>query len=244
MRRALQEPPHLDLTRYGWSRDEETKSLQPPPTKLPALDYVLKLVSCSCASETLCSTSKCGCVAAYLTCTAFCRCEGSSIYKNEQTKAVEYGSREVQFLCILTFCSDWSEAGSEMVWRLSSDGREVHFGIGVGIGVRVGIRGEIGKPRRATYGGREGSLLGRRSSVAVGAQNKCCPAQNVAQNKCCKRSTKQNVALLGFPPPIPTPIPECTSQPSELSRHTISDPASDQSEQKVKMHKNCTSRLP
>ena len=51
VRRALQEPPHLDPTQYGWSRDEETKSLQPPPTKLPALDYVLKLVSCSCASR-------------------------------------------------------------------------------------------------------------------------------------------------------------------------------------------------
>ena len=60
------------------------------------------------------------------------------------------------------------------------------------------------------------------------------------------------VALLGFPISpliptptlIPTPIPKCTSRPSELSHHTISDPASDQSEQKVKMHKNCTSRLP
>ena len=49
----------------------------------------------------------------------------------------------MQFLCILTFCSDWSEAGSEMVRRLSSDGREVHSGIGVGIGG--------GKPRRATF---------------------------------------------------------------------------------------------
>ena len=91
-KRALQEPPHLDPTQYGWSRDEQTKSLQPvmfPLTQLPPPDYVLKLVCCSYASETPCNTSKCGCVAANLTCTAFCHCEGSSICKNEQTKAVE-----------------------------------------------------------------------------------------------------------------------------------------------------------
>ena len=91
-KRALQEPPHLNPTQYGWSRDEEAKSLQPvmlPPTKLPAPEYVLKLVCCSCASETPCKTNRCGCVVAKLACTVFCHCQGSSICKNEQTKAVE-----------------------------------------------------------------------------------------------------------------------------------------------------------
>lgn len=96
---ALQEPPHLDPTQYGWFRDEETKSLRPimlPPTKLPAPDYVLKLVCCSCASETPCNTSRCGCVSANLTCTAFCHCEGSSTCKNEQTKAVEESESDTE----------------------------------------------------------------------------------------------------------------------------------------------------
>lgn len=91
-RRALQEPPDLDPTKYGWSRDMDTKSLQPvmlPSFKSPAPDYVLKLVCCSCSSETPCNSSKCGCVAANLACTAFCHCQGSSICRNEQTTIVE-----------------------------------------------------------------------------------------------------------------------------------------------------------
>lgn len=91
-RKALQEPPNLDPTTYGWFRDENTKSLQPimfPTSKSPAPDYILKLVCCSCASETPCSSTKCGCVAANLACTAFCHCQGSSVCRNEQTKAVE-----------------------------------------------------------------------------------------------------------------------------------------------------------
>ena len=91
-RKALQEPPNLDPTKYGWSRDEDTKSLQPvmlPSFKSSAPDYILKLVCCSCSSETPSSSSKCGCVAANLACTAFCNCQGSSACKNEQTKIVE-----------------------------------------------------------------------------------------------------------------------------------------------------------
>ena len=65
-RKALQEPPNLDPTEYGWFRDEEAKSLQPvtlPLSKPPAPDYILRLVCCSCTSERLCHSSRCGCVA-------------------------------------------------------------------------------------------------------------------------------------------------------------------------------------
>ena len=59
-RRALQEPPNVDPTKYGWFKDEQTKSLQPvtlPPLKLSAPDYIIKLVCCSCASERPCHSN-------------------------------------------------------------------------------------------------------------------------------------------------------------------------------------------
>lgn len=88
-RRALQDPPNIDPTEYGWVKDKETRSLQPvtlPPSRQPAPDYILKLVCCSCASETPCHSKACGCVAANLACTTFCLCQGSAICNNEQTK--------------------------------------------------------------------------------------------------------------------------------------------------------------
>ena len=96
-RKALQEPPSLDPTEYGWLKDEETKSMQPvmlPSTKSPAPDYILKLICCSCASESPCRSGKCGCVAANLACTVFCHCQGSSACKNEQTRAMEDSDEE------------------------------------------------------------------------------------------------------------------------------------------------------
>ena len=78
-RRALMhEPPNLYLAEYGWFKDEVTKSLQLVmllPTKLPAPDYILKLVCCSCSSAQPCHSSRCGCVAANLACTTFCHCQ-------------------------------------------------------------------------------------------------------------------------------------------------------------------------
>lgn len=97
-RKALQEPPNLDPTEYGWFKDEERKALQPvmlPPSRLSAPDYVLKLVCCSCASEKPCHSSRCGCVAANLACTTFCHCQGSSsVCNNEQTRATEESDEE------------------------------------------------------------------------------------------------------------------------------------------------------
>jgi len=89
-RRVLEDPLNFNPTEYGWIKDEETKSLHPvtlPTSMQPAPDYVLKLVSCSCASETQCHNKVCRCVAAKLSCIVFCQCQrDSAIWNNEQTK--------------------------------------------------------------------------------------------------------------------------------------------------------------
>ena len=93
----MQEPPNLDPTEYGWFKDEVTKSLQPvmlPPTKLPAPDYILKLVCCSYSSAQPCHSSRCVCVAGNLACTTFCHCQGGSICNNEQTRDTEEVNKE------------------------------------------------------------------------------------------------------------------------------------------------------
>ena len=99
-RRALQEPPNVDSTKYWWFKDEQTKSLQPvtlPPSKLSAPDYILKLVCCSCASERPCHSNRCGCVAAHLACTAFCHCQGNYICNNQQTRTIIEESEEDEY---------------------------------------------------------------------------------------------------------------------------------------------------
>lgn len=60
-RRALQDPPNLNPTDYGWVK-EDTNSLQPvtlpSPFNKPAPDYILKLVRWFCSSDSLYSFSK------------------------------------------------------------------------------------------------------------------------------------------------------------------------------------------
>ena len=64
-RNALQpDPPAIDPTAYGWSLAEGSKTLNPTtlPSDTPlAPDDLLKLVRCSCSSETPCTTQRCGC---------------------------------------------------------------------------------------------------------------------------------------------------------------------------------------
>ena len=96
-RNALQEPPDLDPTKYGWSKDDNTNSFKPimlPSYKSPVPDHILKLDCRSCTSETPCSSSKCGCVAAYLACMVFCPCRGGLDCRNEQIRAVNEESDE------------------------------------------------------------------------------------------------------------------------------------------------------
>ena len=79
-------------------RDEEIKVLHPvtlPASRLPAPDYIMKLVSCSCASETPCYSKACGCVAANMACTMFCKCQGGTICNNVHINLDEYDDDNV-----------------------------------------------------------------------------------------------------------------------------------------------------
>ena len=83
-------PPSLDPTSYGFIKEEETKSLVPVtvPANVPlAPDNILKLIRCSCSSESPCKSSSCRCNKAKLACTVFCACCASIECCNDQTKA-------------------------------------------------------------------------------------------------------------------------------------------------------------
>ena len=89
-RKALQpDPPAIDPTAFGWSREEGSKTLilttLPSDTPL-APDDLLKLVRCSCSSETPCKTQRCGCSSASLACSVFCGCQGGQGCFNERTR--------------------------------------------------------------------------------------------------------------------------------------------------------------
>lgn len=84
-----QDPPALDPLKYGWSRDEDQKALMPvmvPAGVKIAPPYILKMIRCSCESQTPCSSLRCGCKSSRIACTVFCACRGDSICCNEQTK--------------------------------------------------------------------------------------------------------------------------------------------------------------
>ena len=86
---ALQlDPQKLDPTDYGWVKEVSTKSLRsttvPVDTPLAPSD-ILKLIRCTCSSETPCKSSRCGCNHAKLACTIFCSCQASTECYNEQT---------------------------------------------------------------------------------------------------------------------------------------------------------------
>jgi hypothetical protein len=85
---ALQlQPQKLEPTDYGWMKEASMKSLQPTtvPVDTPlAPSNILKMIRCTCSSETPCKSSRCGCNRANLPCTMFCSCHSSTCY-NEQT---------------------------------------------------------------------------------------------------------------------------------------------------------------
>lgn len=90
-RQALHDPPNLDPTQYGWMKEEQSTSLQPitlPTAVQPAPDYILKMVRCSCSSNTPCRSKACGCNTAHMACTLFCSCQGGVECANQHTKAV------------------------------------------------------------------------------------------------------------------------------------------------------------
>ena len=65
------------------------------PTTVPenialAPPYVLKLIKCSCVSDTPCKLIRCGCHRARLPCTIFCCCQGEDNCFNELTRTAQY----------------------------------------------------------------------------------------------------------------------------------------------------------
>ena len=80
-----QDPPDIDATSFGWSKDLHPTSLNPvmmPDDIPPAPAFVLKLICCGCSSQKPCETGRCGCYGAHLPCTAFCNCFQTNNCKN------------------------------------------------------------------------------------------------------------------------------------------------------------------
>ena len=81
--------PPVDATKYGWSRDNASKTLRPvtlsPDVAFAALS-VLELVKCCWASKEPCKNAKCGCEAAHLPCTFFCSCNRCNVCLNPYNK--------------------------------------------------------------------------------------------------------------------------------------------------------------
>lgn len=86
------DPPDLNPTNYGWTKNNELKTLIPiatPENTLPVPAGVLQMICCGCSSEEPCAMSRCGCYAVQLACTIFCKCFQTRNCKNRWTKDVE-----------------------------------------------------------------------------------------------------------------------------------------------------------
>ena len=58
------DPPAMGPCKYGWYKDEETRCLLPvmfPTGVKPAPDIVLKLICCTCSSDSPCLSAICSC---------------------------------------------------------------------------------------------------------------------------------------------------------------------------------------
>ena len=85
------DPPRVDPVKFGWIKDERSKTLVPVmlPKNVPlAPEDVLKLIKCSCESQSPCGSLRCSCNKARLSCTIFCACQGAALCCNEQTRPV------------------------------------------------------------------------------------------------------------------------------------------------------------
>jgi len=70
-------PPSVEVTQYGWSKDEASKTLIPVTTPSDIVlvpPYILQMIRCGCASDEPCLNAQCGCDAAHLPCKFFCSC--------------------------------------------------------------------------------------------------------------------------------------------------------------------------
>lgn len=84
-------PPNLNPTDYGWSKDNGSTSLSPTTVQAGvslAPTELLKLIRCSCQSHSPCQTNRCSCKNSGMACTVFCYCEGTDICQNEKSREV------------------------------------------------------------------------------------------------------------------------------------------------------------
>ena len=83
--------PELAPTNLGWEKDEASSSLLPVTISegvaLAPMD-VLKVITCGCATDQPCATSRCMCATAQMSCTIFCGCHGMEECCSRWTKKV------------------------------------------------------------------------------------------------------------------------------------------------------------
>ena len=87
----------MDPSKFGWSKDEPTKSLVPisVPSDVPAAPTdVLKLILCACSTDEPCSSGRCKCAKARLPCTVFCNCDKAGNCCNPLTKEAKEQDEE------------------------------------------------------------------------------------------------------------------------------------------------------
>ena len=119
-RNALQpDPPTIDPTAFGWSLAEGSKTLIPTtlPSDTPlASDDSLKLLRCSCSSETPWKIHRSGCSSASLACSVFCACQGGQgCSMKEQGKLFRQTTMTKMNRCIST---EPGIGSKQPVWKL------------------------------------------------------------------------------------------------------------------------------
>ena len=71
------DPPDVDVTEFGYKRNEEEESLEPlmlPPEVDVIPPQIRKLLSCNCQTESPCGKGNCTCRNANIGCSIFCKC--------------------------------------------------------------------------------------------------------------------------------------------------------------------------
>ena len=70
------EPEILDPLKFGWRTQENMlyPTMVPEGTQMVP-EYIQKIISCGCKSDTPCESMRCGCNKAGVTCTIFCLCQ-------------------------------------------------------------------------------------------------------------------------------------------------------------------------
>jgi len=80
------DPPQLDPTKFGWQKEGTSLSPVTVPNDTSLVPQeLLKLLKCSCGSDSPCQTKRCGCSSANIACTEFCACSGGESCFNEKT---------------------------------------------------------------------------------------------------------------------------------------------------------------